>query len=166
MDTKEVKDKKVETPAQGAEGTTETKGTEVSELTITGDTIETGIITEEEEVTPEWAVKLLESNQAVIDSNKEMIEAIGQFNEGASNVVMEIMATANASSSNQTVEIKKEAVQVKVNPKAKYVVCEGKKFADKDDPSFIYEPGYNVSKLGTDRLQNLLSQGIIQEAED
>lgn len=160
----EVKEKVV-TPAQGAEGTTENqeaKGTGSTETDVTTETID--IV---EEVAPEWAVKLLESNQAVIDSNNVVVEAVSDFKENASNVVRDILETANSASKGEKIAAKVEQSKkpkVEVNKESKYVVREGKRFADKDDPSFIYEAGYNVSSLATERLQALLEQGIIEEA--
>ncbi len=164
MAEKEDKKEKVVTPAQGAEGTTENQGTKETESTEAVETTETSDIVEE--VVPEWAAKLLESNQAVIESNEKVIASIEKFKEGAVDLVEDIVKLHQEGNSDAIVSLPKTAKSsAKVKPKAKYVVSKGKKFADKDVPSFIYQEGYNVSKLASERLQSLLDQGIIEEAE-
>lgn len=163
MAKKEVEKEKVTTPALGAEGNTETKGAKETESTETVETTKTSNAVEE--AVPEWVVNLLEANQAVIESNNEVIASIGEFKEGATDLVEDIVKLHQEGNPDAIVSLPKTAkYSVKVKPETKYVVCKGKKFADKDDPSFIYEAGHNVSKLATERLQTLLEQGIIEEA--
>lgn len=163
MAKQEIEKEKVVTPVQGAEGATDNQESTDTEIVQTPQDSETGNAPDN---APDWAIKLMESNQAVIDSNNEVIESIGEFKEGATDLVEEIFKAYEGGTSEPKMEKLKSVKQpVKVNAKAKYVVCEGKRFADKDNPSFIYEAGHNVSKLATERLQSLLEQGIIEEAK-
>ncbi len=100
--------------------------------------------------TPQWVNQILESNQRVIDSNNGVIEAVKAFGEPKSFL--------------QAKEPEKKP-EVVVNRKAKYVVGKGKKFADKEAGGVIREAGYEVSKFSPERLENLLSQGLIEEAK-
>lgn len=156
MAKQEVNKEKVVTPAQGAEGAIESGnvGTNVY-LTETGDL-------------PEWVSKLLASNQAVIESNQTVIQKIDEFNEGASDVVREIVETATASGEGklETKKPEQPKSEVKVNKKAKYVVRKGKRFASKENPAIIYGEGDDVTGLATKRLQTLLERGIIEEAKN
>lgn len=164
----EVKEK-VDTPVLGAEGSTdleketvktdEGKNAESEDKekadTANQDGAGSGEGLEDDEFdAPEWVVALLESNQAVIDSNNELIESIEDL---------------KSFSKGEKSELSRESVganpDVKLNKKAKYVVREGKKFVDIDNPSISYAGGDDVSKLKDDRLLNLLSQGIIEESK-
>lgn len=127
------------------------------------------------EQTPEWLQQLLDSNQTVIDSNNALvasnesvvtsndalIEAVGKFNEHATELVREILEGAKAQQ--QVISASPSAKSVELDPDADYVVAPGKSFHNKDTGLMQIE-GDDVTHFEPERLKNLISQGIVTEA--
>ncbi|PPK98979.1 hypothetical protein [Parapedobacter indicus] len=150
--------KKVEDGVQGAPSDADTAFKEPDFGDSTFDEAPEGKHLEPED--PEWVNQIIESNQRVIDSNNEVIEAIKSFNDNAKDVVRDILHSANGK-----VETEEKKPEVVLNRKAKYVVASGKRFADKESGGIIREAGFDVSSFSPERLRNLLSQGIIEESK-
>jgi hypothetical protein len=124
--------------------------------------------------TPEWVAELLESNQAVMESNAQyleshnsvlesnqaVIDAVAAFKESA-NELIEQIGSAATPAIQETAE--KIAAAPEFNPDADYVVADGKSFADKHDMTKKYNEGDDVTHLGEDRLKSLLELGLIVE---
>jgi uncharacterized protein YukE len=105
---------------------------------------------------------ITEAVQAVIGTCEGTIKAVKTFDERAKDVVQEIMKEAKGVAANPAAAV--ETPKVQLNPDAKYVVAKGQSFQDKNDPELVYKAGNDVSGLEPERLENLLSQGIIEEA--
>lgn len=140
-----------------AEQNTETTETGSEEQSETEKTIAGELIVAEQ---PEWVQMILDSNQAVVDSNLAVIEGIKSFVEKAGEVVSDIIAEAKG----ETKAAKAPIQKVEVNPEARYVVAQGQSFQDKHNPEQVYKAGDDVTGFEAERLENLLSQGIIEEA--
>lgn len=126
----------------------------------------------EDVITPQWALDLidsnnavLESNQSVVDSNNAVLEAINAFNNNAETVVKDIIAEAKNTGTESVKPVKKDVVEVKVNKKAKYVVAEGRKFQSAVSGTIVTS-GTDVTGLETARLESLIAQGIVVEKSD
>lgn len=136
------------TTAQGADSAS------VNETEQSKDNVQTGSLQAEIEA-PEWAVRL----ESKLD---QVLEAIGQFNENAEHVVKDIIAEAKSVTPAKVEN--KEIPAVKINKKAKYVVAKGQKFQSAVSGSMITE-GTDVTGFESERLQKLLAQGIVVEAD-
>lgn len=150
---KKKKDENVETPEQGLGATTENAAPANADLHDASGNLDQGEETLLEADVPEWVEELLESNQAVVDSNNTLIEALGNFK-----------CSGGSGEAKQNATPETPAKREKVKAKAQYVVREGKAFVNKHDRSKVYVGGEEVSDLDKERLQNLLDQGIIEEA--
>jgi len=116
---------------------------------------------------PEWVNELLASNQAVIDSNNAVVEAVKVFEDKASDIVNEVIATAKNSAANPNVSQSAPVVKLpEIDSDATYIVAKGKTFEDKENPGRYFSAGDDVTDLDNERLKNLLSQGIIVVAEE
>lgn len=115
-------------------------------------------------VESDLATRIIESNNAVIASNDAVIEAIESFKEAAGDVAAQIVKRVQEAASGQVITKHRELPTIK--PGTKYVVASGKRFQDKDNPDWVYQPGDDVTKIGNDRLVKLISQGIVIEAGD
>lgn len=150
MATEEEKNKKEGTTAPGADSTSENQISE--QLGVEG--------TEEKDLLQ----LVLESNQAVIDSNNAVIAAIEAFNENAKDVVSDILVAAKGGKSE--IANKPKAIEVSINKKATYVVAKGKKFHSSVSGSIVKE-GTVLNGLETERLKSLIAQGIaVEKTED
>ncbi|MGA6117430.1 hypothetical protein [Sphingobacterium anhuiense] len=126
----------------------------------------------EDITTPQWALDLtdsnnavLQSNQAVVDSNNAVLEAIIAFNNNAETVVKGIVAEAKNAGTETVKPVKKDVVEVKVNKKAQYVVAEGRKFHSAVSDTIVTS-GTDVTGLETARLESLIAQGIVVEKSE
>ncbi len=169
------------TPAPGAGATAQT-GAKDPAVDQTGSTSAAkGVILVSKE--PEWVQKivdaiqdlradiqvivlskdeLLEASQATVSVCEGTIKAVKTFDERAKDVVQEIMKEAKGVAGANAPVV--ETPKVELNPDAKYRVAKGQSFQDKNDPERVYKAGNDVSKLDPERLENLLAQGIIEEA--
>lgn len=141
----ESEENKVETPAQGAEGSTDTGSVSADQETKYSAV----------ESAPVWAQQIIESNQAVLESNKKVLAS----NKEVLDAVDEMFETLPESHEGEQQEPK--AKTVSIDTKAKYVVSKGKKFLDKKSGQTLTQ-GADVSKLPVDKLETLLSLGIIE----
>lgn len=101
---------------------------------------------------PEWVKTILDSNAAVIASNKSVVDAFSEFKSLAGRNVGDYK------------ESDKPAKEIEVDITAEYVVAEGKSFRDSKDFSKAYQSGESVSGIDEVRLKNLLNQGLIELA--
>lgn len=113
-----------------------------------------------DDTAPDWVAQILQSNEAVIASNEQLIESIGLFRESATDLVKQIVVTGKLYT-DPAEETSTEPV--KTGDGTKYVVSAGKQFQDKHTHHY-YNEGDDVSHLADDRLQRLLSQKIIERA--
>jgi hypothetical protein len=168
--------KKDQKPAQGAAASDQT----ILQADISSDTS-----TFDKTEVPEWALALMESNdkviasnsaieaaisnavstiskdvEAVVESNTSVINAVADFREAAGDVVKDVLESAGkiAGSGESLSES-----PVEVDEDARYVVAKGKSFQDKHT-KVTFIAGDDVSDFDVDRLQNLLSQKIIELA--
>ncbi|GAA4338497.1 hypothetical protein GCM10023149_48500 [Mucilaginibacter gynuensis] len=144
--------------AQGAGAPENKSAGNTSEQTVNKSAAETN-------VRPSWIDEVLASNNSVIESNNALIDAIGAFRESAGTIVEEVVKQAQSAILTANTEPLVVRELPKVKSKAKYVVSKGKKFQDKDNSEVEYTEGYDITHIGKDRIANLLSQGIIEEAK-
>jgi hypothetical protein len=126
--------------------------------------------------THEWVAELLESNQAVLESNAQyleshnsvlesnqaVIEAVAAFKESANELIEQIGSAAAPAIQETAVKI---ATAPQFNPNADYEVAGGKEFRAPNDFTTIHKEGENVNHLGAEKLKSLLAQGLVVEVD-
>lgn len=128
--------------------------------------------------------KVLESNAKLADQNQVVIDLLEDFKENSADFVKKLVEGTNEKNQ-PIIDSLKSAVdaitvagipsgtgtlsdfkpaKIQVNPDSEYVVTAGSSFADKNDITKKYTSGEYVTHLGSERLQSLLDQGLIEEA--
>lgn len=150
--------KKVETPAPGAEVSSDNgnkpETPENTESKTDQDLGGSG------EVAPQWAIDLK-------DTCNQVLAAIDRFNENASRVVKDIIDEAkdNGSKGSKSITTSNPSPAVKINKKAKYVVAKGKAFHSSVSGAIVKE-GTDITGLETERLEKLIAHGIAVEKSE
>ncbi|MXV16835.1 hypothetical protein [Hufsiella ginkgonis] len=144
-----------------APGAAPAAGAENGEQTTTAENTGTLLVSE----TPDWVDQILQSNQAVVDSNEKVIAAIESFKEHSGEFIHELVKEFTNSAKAGSGDIAQETIkrtELEVKARAKYVVSDGKGFVDKEKDR-QFNSGDHVTGLNSDRLKILLNQGVIQE---
>jgi len=101
--------------------------------------------------------KAKEGSGIIVESNSVVVQSIELFREKGGELVDRIIKATEPKEEGESV------IEISINPDAKYVVVEGRKFADRFNEGKIFIAGEDVTHLGEGRLKNLLSQGLIKE---
>ncbi|WP_114937572.1 hypothetical protein [Mucilaginibacter endophyticus] len=105
--------------------------------------------------TPEWVEQLLASNQALLESNQSVVNAVAEFKEAA----VDFLKSGGYGHDKQQAK-KSEPF----DKEADYEVAEGKSFRDYKDFTKEYTSGQDVSHLPVEVLERLHANGLITEA--
>lgn len=113
--------------------------------------------------TPEWVQTILDSNQALIDSNNLVIASLDAFKENSADFVGQLVKEFGKSETTTSGELKVEVAII--DEDEDYEVAPGKSFRDPLDFTKEYAEGDDVTHLGVIKLQALLNSGLIVESE-
>lgn len=117
----------------------------------------------QESETPEWVQTIIDSNQALIDSNNLVIASLDAFKENSADFVGQLVKEFAKPS--EAGEKASEAKVQLIDEDEDYEVAPGKSFRDPLDFTKEYTEGDDVTHLGVIKLQSLLNANLIVESE-
>jgi len=113
--------------------------------------------------TPEWVQIVLDSNQALIDSNNLVLASLDAFKENSAEFVSQLVKEFGKPEITTNSGELKVSVQL-IDEDEDYEVAPGKSFRDPLDFTKEYTEGDDVTHLGVIKLQSLLNAGLIVES--